>query len=222
MAKATRRGWRGPGRAAQTRGLLAPARDPPLAVPTKTPLSARHTPADACMHPRCQSSQPPGGSFSPPPSSPGATEVPGHSATCPRSSNLEVKEWESELVRKGTPLASRVAQGVSGPSSSCVWNARAFADPDMRGFPCSSVGKEPACQCRTDAGSIPGSGRSPAEGNGNPLQYYCLDTATPVHRPQRPARSTHSSTRGLRPPEQLERPAALWPLERNIRSWTQA
>ena len=30
-------------------------------------------------------------------------------------------------------------------------------------------------------------------------------TATPVHRPQRPAGSTHSSTRGLRPPEQLER-----------------
>ena len=25
-----------------------------------------------------------------------------------------------------------------------------------------------------DAGSIPGLGRSPAEGNGNPLQYYCL------------------------------------------------
>ena len=25
-----------------------------------------------------------------------------------------------------------------------------------------------------DAGSIPGSGRSPGEGNGNPLQYYCL------------------------------------------------
>ena len=29
-------------------------------------------------------------------------------------------------------------------------------------------------------------------------------TATPVHRPQRPAGSTHSSTRGLRPPEQLD------------------
>ena len=25
-----------------------------------------------------------------------------------------------------------------------------------------------------DAGSIPGSGRSPEEGNGNPLQYSCL------------------------------------------------
>ena len=27
-------------------------------------------------------------------------------------------------LRKGTPLASRVARGVSGPSSSCVWNPR--------------------------------------------------------------------------------------------------
>ena len=25
-----------------------------------------------------------------------------------------------------------------------------------------------------DMGSIPGLGRSPGEGNGNPLQYYCL------------------------------------------------
>ena len=25
-----------------------------------------------------------------------------------------------------------------------------------------------------DLGSIPGSGRSPSEGNGNPLQYFCL------------------------------------------------
>ena len=28
-----------------------------------------------------------------------------------------------------------------------------------------------------DAGSIPGSGRSPAEGNGNPLQYSCLENS---------------------------------------------
>ena len=27
-----------------------------------------------------------------------------------------------------------------------------------------------------DAGSIPGSGRSPGEGNGNPLQFPCLET----------------------------------------------
>ena len=29
----------------------------------------------------------------------------------------------------------------------------------------------------TDAGWIPGSGRSPEEGNGNPLQYYCLENS---------------------------------------------
>ena len=29
-----------------------------------------------------------------------------------------------------------------------------------------------------DAGSIPGSGRSPGEGNGNPLQYSCLGNPT--------------------------------------------
>ena len=28
-----------------------------------------------------------------------------------------------------------------------------------------------------DQGSIPGSGRSPGEGNGNPLQYLCLENA---------------------------------------------
>ena len=37
-------------------------------------------------------------------------------------------------------------------------------------FPCSSVGKESACNAE-DLGSIPGSGRSPGEGIGYPLQY---------------------------------------------------
>ena len=41
-------------------------------------------------------------------------------------------------------------------------------------FPCSSVGKESACNAG-DLSSIPGLGRSPGEGNGNPLQYYCLE-----------------------------------------------
>ena len=38
----------------------------------------------------------------------------------------------------------------------------------------SSVGKESACSAG-GLGSIPGSGRSPGEGNGNPLQYSCLE-----------------------------------------------
>ena len=41
------------------------------------------------------------------------------------------------------------------------------------GFPGGSDGKESACNAG-DAGSIPGSGRSPRKGNGNPLHYYCL------------------------------------------------
>ena len=41
------------------------------------------------------------------------------------------------------------------------------------GFPGGSDGKESPCNAG-DAGSIPGSGRSPGEGNGNPLQYSCL------------------------------------------------
>ena len=40
--------------------------------------------------------------------------------------------------------------------------------------PDSSVGKESACNAG-GPGSIPGLGRSPGEGNGNPLQYSCLE-----------------------------------------------
>ena len=40
-----------------------------------------------------------------------------------------------------------------------------------------AVGKEFTCQCRRDrdAGSIPGSGRSPGGGHGTPRQYSCLE-----------------------------------------------
>ena len=41
-------------------------------------------------------------------------------------------------------------------------------------FPGGLVGKESACNVG-DPGSIPGSGRSLGEGNGNPLQYSCLE-----------------------------------------------
>ena len=41
-------------------------------------------------------------------------------------------------------------------------------------LPCSSDSKESACNAG-DPGSIPGSRRSSGEGNGNPLQYSCLE-----------------------------------------------
>ena len=55
-------------------------------------------------------------------------------------------------------------------------------------FPVGSDGKESACNAG-DPGSIPGWERSPGEGNGNPLQYSCLENPmdreaqqTTVHR----------------------------------------
>ena len=53
-----------------------------------------------------------------------------------------------------------IAKG-SGARSVCV-------------LPYGSEGKESAYNAG-DLGSIPESGRSPGEGNGNPLQYSCLE-----------------------------------------------
>ena len=48
---------------------------------------------------------------------------------------------------------------------------------DAGGFPGGAVAKNPPTNAgdARDAGSIPGSGRPPGEGNGNPLQYSCLE-----------------------------------------------
>ena len=50
------------------------------------------------------------------------------------------------------------------------------------GFPDVSAGKESTCNPEDtgDSGLIPGSGKSPRGGNGNPLQYPCLKN--PVDR----------------------------------------
>ena len=44
------------------------------------------------------------------------------------------------------------------------------------GFPGGSDGKASACNAG-NLGSIPGLGRSPGEGNGNPFQYSCLENS---------------------------------------------
>ena len=46
----------------------------------------------------------------------------------------------------------------------------------QKGFPGGSVGNESTCKAGAagDTGSVPGWGRSPGGGNGNPLQYSCL------------------------------------------------
>ena len=52
------------------------------------------------------------------------------------------------------------------------------------GFPGHSVVKNPPANAG-DVGSIPGSGRSPREGNGNPLQYSCLGNSMDRKEPGR-------------------------------------
>ena len=53
------------------------------------------------------------------------------------------------------------------------------------GFPGGRDGEEFACSVRTtgDPGSVPGSGRSPREGNGNPLEYSCLENPMDAKQP---------------------------------------
>ena len=45
---------------------------------------------------------------------------------------------------------------------------------ELQGFTGGSDGKESVCNAG-DLGLIPESGRSPGEGNGNPVQYSCLE-----------------------------------------------
>ena len=49
----------------------------------------------------------------------------------------------------------------------------------LLGFPGGSVVKNPPANAGDtgDVGSVLGSGRSPGEGNGNPLQYSCLENS---------------------------------------------
>ena len=47
------------------------------------------------------------------------------------------------------------------------------------GFPGGSAVKNPLAKAG-DVGLIPGSGRSPGEGHGNPLQYSCLGNSVDI------------------------------------------
>ena len=53
------------------------------------------------------------------------------------------------------------------------WRRDRLPTPVFLGFPCGSAGKESIRNA--DQSSIPGSGRSPGEGKGYPLQYSGLE-----------------------------------------------
>ena len=64
----------------------------------------------------------------------------------------------------------------SSPLQACTMRflCSYFADALSLDFPGGSDGKASVYNAG-DLGSSPGLGRSPGEGNGNPLQYYCLE-----------------------------------------------
>ena len=71
---------------------------------------------------------------------------------------------------KTTSLPSQPLSHSPSPINSMFWWGVSL------GFPRSSVGKESACNAG-DLCLIPGSGRYPGEGNGNPRQYACLENS---------------------------------------------
>ena len=73
------------------------------------------------------------------------------------------------MLQKSYPMGSPNEDGQQGSWISSAVATEGF----IRGFPGSSDGKESACNAG-DPGLIPGWGRFPGGGHGNPLQYSCL------------------------------------------------
>ena len=78
---------------------------------------------------------------------------------------------ESVSLNAEFTLKTQVATGNF--DSICLYPQKCLVPP------CSPDGKESTCNVG-DLGLIPGLGRSPGEGNGNPLQYSCLEN--PMNR----------------------------------------
>ena len=84
---------------------------------------------------------------------------------------------EVDRIRSG-PQSTSVGRGQKGRSSKGTSRFCSFILGKCGDFPGGSVIKNPPANAE-DArvtGSIPGSGRSPGERHGNPLQYSCLES----------------------------------------------
>ena len=93
------------------------------------------------------------------------------------------KEKEKDTAREGS---KGTCLSWGWPALWLVWKRRWWIKwsrahvtsfGKLQVLPSGARGKEPDCQCRRlrDVGSVPGLGRSPGGGHGNPLQYSCLE-----------------------------------------------
>ena len=95
-------------------------------------------------------------------------------------------------------------------ASASTWGSSSF----FIASPCSSVGKEPACNAG-DPSSIPGSGKSPGEGRGYSLQDSC--TSLVAQLVKNPPAMQETWVRSLSWKESLEKGKATHP---SILAWT--
>ena len=105
-------------------------------------------------------------------------------SACSSGDPGSIPEWgRSPGEGNGSPLQCSC---LGNPMEEGVWWATVHGGAKSRtrlsdftyavswGFPGGSDSKESACNAE-DLSSIPGLGRSPGVGNGNPLQYSCLE-----------------------------------------------
>ena len=91
-----------------------------------------------------------------------------------RTSNLV---GERRLINMSSPeMLHHSFKALSGDRKVIVWPHAIFKKFFWCGFPGGSDGRAFARNVG-DLGLIPGPGRSPGEGNGNPLQYSCLENS---------------------------------------------
>ena len=87
------------------------------------------------------------------------------------------KGWQAsrrvQLVKNPSAMQETPVQFLGREDG---WRRDRLPTPVFLGFPCGSAGKESACSVG-DPASIPGSGRSPKEGKGYPLQYSGLENS---------------------------------------------
>ena len=85
---------------------------------------------------------------------------------------LEQTGWDRD-EKQGRTTSFKVLLPTTGPESSYAYILNTDKVPNVRSFPGGTSGKEPACSVG-DLDLIPGLGRSPGVGHGNPLQDSCL------------------------------------------------
>ena len=108
-------------------------------------------------------------------------EMATHSCSCLENPRDGGAWWAAiyEVAQSRTRLKRLSSSSSSSSLLECQDNpiGKKIAFSTNGGFPGGSEIEASACNVG-DLGSIPGSGRSPREGNGNPLQYSCLENPT--------------------------------------------